>query len=321
MKKYPSIGQFRQVIREVRSAHDYKGKDEEGKAVYQHTDNYPTLTFMGTVKLHGTNSGIVKYPDGHIEFQSRSRVLSLEEDNAGFMNAMAEHDLNFLFDGISFENYAAIYGEWCGGNIQKGVAINGLPKMFVIFGIKVDDEWVNLPFNVHDNEKGIYNILQFPTYRVDIDFNSPELSQNKIVEMTIGVEDCCPVGKYFGVDGVGEGIVFTCISDQKFKFKSKGEKHSATKVKKLNPVDTEEMESISEFVDSVVTENRLNQGISIFSENNMELIPKNTGQFLSWIVGDVLKEERDTLTKNELDEKKVKAAIVNKARNWFLNKI
>ena len=36
-------------------------------------------------------------------------------------------------DGIKFNDYCAIYGEWCGGNIQKGVAINGLNKMFVIF--------------------------------------------------------------------------------------------------------------------------------------------------------------------------------------------
>ena len=46
---------------------------------------------------------------------------------------------------------------------------------------------------------------------------------------------------------------------------------------------------------------------------------KNTGEFLRWIVTDVLKEEKDTLEVSGLDEKKVKNAIVTKARMWFLN--
>ena len=207
MKKYPSIEQFRNVIRTVKSNHDYKGKDEEGKAIYKHTENYPTLKFKGTVKLHGTNAGIVNYGD-RIEFQSRERVLSLNEDNAGFMTAMSVKNLDFLFEKFKPTEYVAIYGEWCGGNVQKGVAINGLEKMFVIFGVMVDDNWVDLPTDLHKNEIGIYNILQFPTYEIDIDFNNPETIQNKLIEMTISVEDECPVGKYFGVSGIGEGIVY-----------------------------------------------------------------------------------------------------------------
>jgi hypothetical protein len=279
------------------------------------------LKFHGTIKLHGTNSGVVKYSDGRLEFQSRERVLSLEEDNAGFMATMMSKDLEFLFSGFTPKEYVAVYGEWCGGNIQKSVAINGLNKMFVIFGIMVDDVWVELPKHLYDNENGIYNILQFQTCEVEIDFNHPELIQNKIIEMTIAVEESCPVGKFFNKEGIGEGIVFTCITNQELKFKSKGEKHSASKVKTLNPIDVEAMASINEFVELAVTENRLKQGISFFNENNIEVDAKNTGQFLGWIVRDVLKEEKDTLEASGLDEKKVKNAIVTKARIWFLNSI
>ena len=321
MKKYNSIEQFRNVIREVKSRYDYKGKDEQGNPIYRHTDNYPILKFTGTVKIHGTNAGIVKYSDGKLEFQSRERVLSIDEDNANFMSEMSKIDLSFLFNDIEFSDYCAVYGEWCGGNIQKGVAINGLPKMFVIFGIKADDKWVKVPINLHDNANNIYNILQFTTFDIEIDFNNPELVQNKIIEMTIGVEEYCPVGRSFGKEGIGEGIVFTADIDQDLKFKSKGEKHSVTKVKKLNPVDTEVMNSINEFVDSTVTENRLKQGVTFFEENNIEVDSKNTGQFLSWVVRDVLKEENDTIVNNNLDEKKVKDAIVTKSRMWFLNNI
>lgn len=323
MKKYPSIEQLRNVVKKVRERHDYVGRNEEGKPIFQHTSNYPMLKFKGTVKLHGTNAGIVKYSDGSIQFQSRERVLSIGEDNAGFMFSMSENNLDFLFKDFEYSgyDYIAIYGEWCGGSIQKGVAINGLPKMFVIFGVMVNDVWIDLPPSLHKNEIGIYNILQFPTYEVDIDFNSPELIQNSIIEMTIGVEEKCPVGLNFGIEGVGEGIVFTCIEDQELKFKSKGEKHSSSKVKTLNAVDVEEVNNISEFVELAVSENRLNQGLSFFKENNIEVDSKNTGEFLRWIVTDVLKEEKDTLEVSGLNEKKVKAAIVTKARMWFMNQL
>lgn len=306
MKRYSSIEQFRNVIREVKSRYDYKGKDEEGKAIYRYTEDYPTLKFRGTVKLHGTNAGIVKYYDNRIEYQSRDKVLTLEEDNANFMAEMMKVDLSFLFSNIKFNDYCAVYGEWCGGNIQKGVAISGLPKMFVIFGVMADDKWLELPLDLHNNAYNIYNILQFETYEVDIDFNNPKVAQNKIIEMTISVEDCCPVGKFFNKEGIGEGIVFTCLTDQELKFKSKGVRHSVTKVKKLNPIDIEVMNSIKEFVDYAVTENRLVQGMAFFNENNIEVNIKNTGQFLDWVVGDVLKEESDTIVENNLDAKKVK---------------
>ncbi len=321
MKKFPSIEQFRNVIKEVRSRHDYKGKDEEGTSIYKHTENYPIKKFIGTVKLHGTNAGIVKYSDGNLQFQSRERVLTLESDNAGFMTEISKVNLDFLFENFKFNEYCAIYGEWCGGNIQKGVAINGLPKMFVIFAINIDDQWIEVPKDLFDIKNNIYNIFQFTTYEVDIDFNNPELIQNELIDMTLSVEESCPVGKHFGNNGIGEGIVFTCITDLDLRFKSKGEKHSVSKVKKLNPINTEIINSVNEFVESTVTENRLQQGITYFKENNIEIDSKNTGQFLSWVVKDVLKEESDTIANNGLDEKMIKNSVVNKARVWFLNNV
>lgn len=321
MIKYPSIELYKNIIRKVKERHDFQGKDENGDVVYKHLSNYPTMKFVGTVKLHGTNAAIVKHSDGRLEFQSRERVLSLEADNANFMQTMMSVDLDFLFTSFKFNDYCAVYGEWCGGNIQKGVAINGLPKMFVIFGVKVDDKWVELPSYLYSNENNIYNILQFPTYEIEIDFNAPELSQNKLIEMTLEVEDECPVGKYFGNVGVGEGIVFTAAEDQDYKFKSKGEKHSVSKVSKLNSIDTESLQEIKEFVELAVTENRLNQGLSVMQENGWTIEPKNTGEFLRWVVTDVLKEEKDTIDNSVLDDKKLKNAIVTKARIWYLNNL
>jgi hypothetical protein len=319
MKKYPSIEQFRNVIRTVKTNHDYQGKDENGESIYSHNSNYPTLKFKGTVKLHGTNAGVVKYADGKIEFQSRERVLTLDSDNSGFMNKMHLLDFEKYFSQLTFTESCAIYGEWCGGNVQKGVAINGLEKMFVIFGVKTDDEWIEIPVTFIDEENKIFNINQFKTYEVEIDFNNPELIQNKLIELTIEVENECPVGKYFGNIGIGEGIVFTSLKYPDLIFKSKGEKHSVSKVKVLNEIDVVAMESINEFIELSVTENRLKQGLQVLKENGILIETKSIGEFLRWIVTDVLKEEKDTLETSRLDEKKVKGAIVNKARVWFLN--
>lgn len=319
MKKYESIEQFRNVIRKVRTNHDYQGKDENGDAIYVHLSPFPKLKFKGTVKLHGTNAGIVLYKDRSMNFQSRERVLSLEQDNAGFMLAMMGKDLNFLFDGVEFTEYIAVYGEWCGGNIQKSVAINGIPKMFVIFGYKVDGIYVDV--FPQSNEQGIYNINQFTTYDIEIDFENPELIQNKLIELTIEVENECPVGKYFGVSGIGEGIVFTSVDDATLKFKSKGEKHSSSKVKTLNAVDTESLEGLKEFVELAVTENRLEQGLQYLQEMGLSLENKSTGDFLSWVVKDVIKEETDTIVANQFDVKRIKSAVGVKARMWFLNRV
>ena len=223
------------------------------------------------------------------------------------------------WDGIKFDNYCAVYGEWCGGNIQKGVAINGLPKMFIIFGYKVDDVWVDV--FPQSNEQGIYHITQFPTYEVEIDFESPELIQNKLIELTIAVEDECPVGKFFGVSGIGEGIVFEATGQPEYQFKSKGEKHSSSKVKILNAVDVESLAGVIEFVDSTVTKNRLEQGLKFLQEMGLSLEPKSTGDFLSWVINDVIKEETDTIVANQLDVKKIKSTVSLKARMWFLNKV
>ena len=315
MIKFPSIEQYRNVIREVKTNHDYQGKDESEQPIYQHLSPYPVLDFVGTVKLHGTNASVVKYKD-KVEFQSRERVLSLQQDNYQFALSMSNKDLSFLFDDIQFNEYIAVFGEWIGQGVQSGVAVSNLPKTFVIFAYKVDDAWVDIQRS--DFSQNIYHIENFPTWNLEIDFNSPESVQNRLVELTEQVEKECPVGKHFGFSGVGEGIVWT-TSDRRYCFKVKGEKHSSTKVKTLASVDTELIGSMNEFVDNVLTESRLKQGIDKLTEMGLEVSQKSTGEYLRWIIGDVVKEEQDTIITNQFDLKKLNPLLSNKARVWFFN--
>ena len=322
MKKFTEIEQFRNVIRAVKSHHDFKGYDADEQPIYRHDSPYPTLHFKGTVKLHGTSSGIVLYKDGRMEYQSRERVLSITSDNAKFFLCMSLVDVKKLFEGIEFTDHVALYGEWCGGSIQKGMAITGLPNMWVLFALKIDDVYQDFSKYAHlkMEDKRIFNIYQFENYTMDIDFNYPEISQNKLVDLTLKVEEQCPVGKYFDKVGIGEGIVWECIEadSSRYIFKVKGEKHSSSKVKTVATVDVEAIAGMKEFVEYAVTENRLKQGIDKMIEMGIPLEMNKTGDYLRWVYNDVIKEEMDTIVKNQIDVKKIGSFISAKARLFWL---
>lgn len=331
---FPSINQFRHVVQHVRRKASFIGLDDAGEPIYNLAAKAPTLTFIGTVKLHGTNAAVVFTPEG-VQFQSRERVLTWEQDNAGFYAHMSQHttELADLYVAVAEKagvygtctNTIAVYGEWCGGNIQKGVAITGLPKMFVIFAIKVNGEWISMDTTKLTNEAAsIYSIEQFDDYVITIDFEQPETAQNILASMTERVEASCPVGRHFGQEGIGEGIVWRCASNPSSDlwFKVKGEKHSASKVKTLAPVDVEAVENIREFVAKVVTEARLEQGLhNLVNEQLKPFDMTSMGDFIRWVHGDIVKEESDTAAASGLEFKKVSGLIAQAAKRWYVEKL
>jgi len=317
MKKFvafPSIEQFRQVVREVKLNTDYKGKDEDGKAVYRQEGLYPTISFMGTVKIHGTNAAVC-FDGNELWCQSRSNIIDPVKDNAGFANYV--HSKRVMYSSLLLKSYKAlslesgdilaVYGEWAGGNIQKGVAVSGLEKFFAVFGVRIisGDEyrWVHpnvwhqmiCADGVQDGHgaQGLYSIYDFPHHTMTIDFNCPEEAQNKLGELTLQIEEECPVGKYFGSNGVGEGCVWTAYRENgdQYCFKVKGELHSNSKVKVLAAVDTEKVANVKAMAEMVCTENRMTQGRDwIVTQEGLDAgLPVNLGAFLKWLNGDIFK--------------------------------
>lgn len=329
---YPSIEQFRNVISSINRQVSFAGLDEFGQPIYNSLAKKPILTFKGTVKLHGTNAGVsYNYADS-IWAQSRENIITSLKDNVGFAFFVDTHQNVFinLMNRLVMNNNLnlnkdtlTIFGEWAGKGIQKSVAISNIEKSFFIFGAKVsnpDNEqasyWIPTA-DLRSPTDRIYNIEDYKTFSIDIDFNMPQLVQNDLIDMTIEVENKCPVGADFGFDGTGEGIVFTCdYNGIIYRFKSKGEKHSISKVKTLNPVDTEKLNSISEFIEYAVTENRFNQALqSVFGNNEPDI--KGIADVMRWMVGDIIKEESDTLTNNGLEPKEIGKYISNKVRPMF----
>ena len=167
-----------------------------------------------------------------------------------------------------------------------------------------------------------YPIETFGVHNVVLDLDNTHLAQQEIKDITIAIENECPVGKYFGISGVGEGVVFT-DETKNYSFKSKCEKHSVSKVKTIANVDVEKIKKIQDFIDYAVTENRLNQGIEYLKEMNKELDISSIGDFLRWLANDILKEEQDVITENGLDNdlKSIMKSTSNKGRKWFMDKI
>ena len=347
--RFSKIGQFRNIIHDVKHVAQFTGEiGEDGNPIMDRNAKLPVITFNGTVKLHGTNAGVAFNSDGEMWVQSRQNIITPEHDNAGFAFFATTHKEAFeeINDTLRMENdltnkTIVIFGEWCGGNIQKGVAISGLEKMFVIFAIKVVDEfteevpsyyletdkWKHL-FNL-GSDYNIYNINNYDSFSIEVDFNDPSVAQNKMVELVEQVEKECPVGKAFGRkldtedDTTGEGIVWVgWYEGNRYVFKTKGDKHSTSKVKVIAPIDTEKLNSVNEFVEYAVTENRLNQGIEqVFTISGETPEVSKTGNFLKWIVNDVISEELDTLVDNGLEPKDVTKAISGVARKWYFDKL
>ena len=348
MKKhisFPSIEQFRHVVTSVNRTHSFVGLDDKGEAIYDNSRPKPVLTFKGTVKLHGTNMGVCYNQVDGIWAQSRENIITPEKDNAGsafFVKANEDAFLG-LFDHVkdrynidTVNNTISIYGEWAGRGIQKGVAVSELDKSMFIFGVKITPHesyenpkvsayWVDSSF-LSNPERRIYNIEDFKTYSVDIDFNMPQLSQNKIIDMTLEVEEECPVSKAFGVAGIGEGIVFSYTYEDgtRLIFKSKGEKHSSgSKVKTLKPVDDEKLAKVVEIADKVTPEWRLAQMLEKTFDlmNGGSLDIKQTGNFIKNVMGDIVKEEADVLNENAMVPKDISGKVAEICKNYLFAKL
>lgn len=344
--KFPHINQVRQVIKSIRDSATF------------HNLPLPKVKFELTGKTHGSNGAWVRPFNGtkdDIRFQSRERMCTIESDNAGFaLFSTSKLDLiNTLMDRIASkvqgeaDDFIQVYMEWAGSTIQKGVGITGLDKFCIIFGIRVSkdaesSEWVQRPiyeelFGTEElktlNQNNIYTKYQFWNDVIEIDTAEPETAINWIVAKTDEIEKDCPIARFFKPDAevgtlVGEGLVGTAIQEDHIGFsvkshfwKSKGVAHSNSKVKTTNGVDIEKMNSINEFVEKALTDNRMNQGLEKLREQQLQIIPENVSNFIKFCVSDVMREEADTIVDSNLDSKAVAKRIATVAREFYFKNL
>lgn len=350
--KYPSISQFRQTVKEITERACFIGLDDEGKAQFDYLKPKPVVEFTISTKLHGTNAAFCYSEPDSSWCQSRENIITVEKDNMGF-SWFCEQNKDVLIkiirdlateNNIDLNKYIiSLYGEFCGSNIQKGVAITGLDKMFVIFEhFKVspiepsEDEkavWYKTitysDFGVpnpviewaESRENKIFNIMNFPTKTISIDFNNPERAQNELVKIMEEVEAECPVGKAFGVSGTGEGVVISHLTQDGalIQAKIKGIKHSSSKVKIAKAVDTEKLDKIDKCVEEICHSWRFQQGLrEIFGPDYEKTLDrKNISAYIKWVTSDTIKEESSIISDYGFEPKDIMGKVSQKAKEYF----
>lgn len=340
--KFPKIRQFREAVREVRAKTQFCGLDEAGVPIMDRDAKMPTIEYVGTVKMHGTNASVRLTQDEEVFAQSKNQVLTPDiKDNHGW-RAYSLDSIGKDFwiktlseikqeAGTGIDCEIVVYGEYIGKSIAKGAAVCLIPdNLFVVFAVRIKSKertiWLDDNFISKFNfpEYRIYNSTMFDRYSITIDFNDLEPVREELQRLTDIVEKCCPVAKELGVEGTGEGIVWRPIYSSEFHkgefwFKTKGQKHMDSGKCKKNKVDIspEKLKNIDDFVSYCITDVRLEKGIAYLVEMDIPLSRKSTGQFLKWIGNDVLDEESDTLEESGLEIKDITGKLNQAARSWY----
>lgn len=321
-----------------------KIQEIENKTSYDISVRDTNCFFANDILVHNSNGSVAGNNIEGIWAQSKENIVTPTFDNAGFAFFVeSKKDIfNDLINQVSNKeqidlnsNTVTIYGEWAGKGIQKNVAIANIPKSFFIFGVKIspfeiegaikqpEAYWVDSDY-LRSPENNIYNIEDFETFEVEVDFNVPQLSINKIIDMTLKVEEECPVGKAFGFTGIGEGIVFSYKSPEGvvYRFKSKGELHANSKVKTLKPVDDERINHILKVVQQITPawrlEQMLNETFDLLNGNMLDV--KKLGVFIKAVMNDIIKEEMDVLTENNVEPKEIGKYVSDIARTFYFDK-
>lgn len=302
-----------------------------------------TVIYRAKCKLDGTNSCLQLPPSNSngkkVIVQSRSRIITVDDDNMGFAKWAVERYDYFLkirekADALGITDHISVFGEFCGKGIQKRTAISQIDKkIFAVFAVQIgvlDSQLETDPAKIGafvPEDRDVY-VIPWEGDDITMDFSNAEQLQksaNIINKMVEYVELCDPwVKDKFGITGIGEGVVLypitngTLINKQEYSdlvFKAKGEKHKVVNAKKPAQINPEFVKTIDEFVDLFVTENRLDQ----IAQKVGGIDVKNTGSFLKEFCQDVQKESKAELEDAGLEWRQVAKAINDRARNWWMD--
>ena len=351
---YSSIEQFRTVIKKVQNSSRYIGQDENDEPIYDRNVQMPTLRAIGSEKIHGTNASVCYSHSDGFWVQSRKNIISQEQDNASCALSAMQNEEAWMeiittlakeYDIDLNEKIIVIYFEWAGGNIQKSSALSGLSKRAMIFqyfkvspleptisddGSEINAYWLATKSKdvwMEKSQNDIFNIMNFPTVTIEIDFNQPLMSQNKMIAFVDSLELSSLVGEQFGIEkNIGEGYVFSFeFKGDVHKFKVKGEEHSkhSGKVKTLKPVDEAFENKKIEFVNNIACISwRLEQMYNeVVSEQKDDISIKDLGGFLRKVINDVMKEESDIMEEQGLEPKMVNSMISKVAKSYFFSRL
>lgn len=300
MHKWPSIESLKHVIK-------YACKYTDVKA----------LTFRPKVKLHGTNAAIQFHAGGTVVAQSRSRIITPEDDNMGFATWVSEQTW-------TTPGSCTVFGEWFGRGIMKGTSASAVDgRHFAAFGVYLHEteKWLCAPEAIQEVYPGL--VLPWAGEPLVIDFSAPEASRTLIEQALHEVEQEDPwIKETFGVSGNGEGLVYYPFVpsgefDPSFLFKTKGEKHKVKSTKQKVEIDPEVVASGEAFASTYVTPARFEQCLAELGIDDVE--PKDMGRVLKWMLTDVQKESETDLEEAGLTWSQVQKYVAAAVRRAVLD--
>jgi len=324
---YPSIGAFHAVCKQA--------------------EKYPPskpLRFQGTVKTHGTHGDIL-FGD-EIQSQSRKRILSEQSDNYKFctwINSLSTNvrhkfmsDIRSRLPTDCTTQDVIVAGEWCGKGVQHGVGISEFSRFWVfydVFYLGEDGHRKFIPIDafqgVNNHDAGIWNVLDFQSFDITIDFSDPDEIKEIIIpqleRITAQVEKACPVAhrlsNHHGGSAeanpklTGEGIVWKCVTPGYYTydwwFKVKGEEHKVNKEGVV--MSREKVHSINQFIHKTATVARFEQGVSELSGGSGKF---DFNKLCSWVWNDILKENSDLMAESRIENRDVAGKIRKRVIQW-----
>lgn len=331
MSKFFSISHWTPFLKHAQS--EYPGVNE--------------FELVSSPKIHGAHVDLVMtynpkdYNDKSFHIQSRNNIIDMNSNMYGAVSFITDRQttIHKFFEIIVNAVIATgephkivIACEFAGSNIQTNVAFTQVAKCLVILGVQVDKEWMPPQqwscFHLQSEQERIYSVMdaRIPRYDFTLKMNDTGVAQNHLAVLVDEVEAQCPFAfNIFGVQGIGEGLVFHVKgyeSDPEMYFKVKGAKHQETKVKTLKPLSPENLEKLKRldvFVDSIVTPQRLHQGLDYMYEQQWAMNDiKNIGHYIRWVIDDVNKECSDDMKDFNMDTKKVQQKVAQRAKTHFL---
>lgn len=347
-KPFSSIDTFiKEHVRTVLEENDYQGKDAQENPIYEHLQPYPVITYSATHKVGGTNTSIM-YQNGDYIYQSRNSLLisgTNTPDQNGFKATFEKVNLAPLFSKVidkcidrsrfSIDDEIIIYGEWCGNGIKDNHSISqAKTKQWIIFAIKVNDQYVDNFVELCDEENSIYNILKWGTFKVTIDYNQfnfncwrdsngdlPKELQDLADQYTLP----CPVSKYFNVKGKGEGLVLKSDdyisrrTGEAIIVKIKNSEYDKVTVKQV--IEKTVNPSLDEFLKEAVKPARLEQFCNYLINQGKELSMRLTVEYQNLVLADIVKECSNMATDSGITQKDYESPVKRHCADYLKTKI
>lgn len=230
-----------------------------------------------------------------------------------------------------------IAGEWVGPGIFETVAVKDLPrKVFVIVSISINNRWVDDSHykDIEDRANDIYNINYVGHVEVELAIDDPAAAEAVMAEWTMKVEKRCPFAhRMFGIEGVGEGIVWKMEhpfdEDPKCWTKTKGPLHAEVSVTKLEALvkagtGIDAKVKAEQFVETFCTEVRMQKVMMTtrqMCKGKREFGPGETGNFMQFMNKDILKEEMRVIDQQLVNVTLSAKEVDDIAKKWFKARI